>query len=111
MDYKCVTNLDDVKRYINGARITAFDFETAPDEMYRKEERAALNAHKSHIVGISFSVRPEAAIYVPVKHRRSRNVNDRIGLWVWLTDAVFQNPDVIKVAHNLSFETMFLRSI
>jgi len=30
MDYKCITTLDELREYINGAKILAFDFETSP---------------------------------------------------------------------------------
>ena len=54
--YKPIHTLEQLQEYLSGATLVAFDFETAPDEKYRKEEKAALDAHKSHIVGISFSV-------------------------------------------------------
>jgi hypothetical protein len=63
-----------LRDFLIDATAVAFDFETAPDEIYRaamcesvcereftrcslrREDKAALDAHKSHIVGISFSV-------------------------------------------------------
>ena len=36
--YRCITTLGGVREYLFGAKIVAFDFETAPDEPYRNEE-------------------------------------------------------------------------
>ena len=63
MGYRCVTALAELRAYLSGASPVAFDLETAPDENYRDEERAALDAHKSHVVGISFSVL-KTAVYI-----------------------------------------------
>ncbi len=35
MEYKCVTDLTELQDYLGGARLIAFDFETAPQEEYR----------------------------------------------------------------------------
>lgn len=106
--YRCVTTLGGVREYLSGAKIIAFDFETSPDDAFRSEERAALDAHKAHIVGISFSTAEGSAVYVPLAHRTGENAADQEAIWRWLTEAFFQNTEIIKVAHNLSFEAMFL---
>ena len=56
MEYRCLTDLEQIKEYVDNDRPIAFDFETSPNELYRREDKAALDAHKAHIVGISFSV-------------------------------------------------------
>ena len=106
--YKCVTAISDIKAYIDNDKPVAFDFETAPDEPYRREEKAALDAHKSHIVGISFSVEEGEAIYVPLAHNSGTNAEKQDELWLFLKAAVFENKFRIKIAHNLAFEAMFL---
>jgi len=108
MQYKCVTTLMALKDYLHDATPVAFDFETAPDAMYRNEERAALDAHKSHITGISFSVAEGSAIYVPLAHQIGENASEQDELWAWLKDKFFQNAEITKIAHNLAFESMFL---
>lgn len=62
--YRSITRLSDLADYINHAKAVAFDFETAPLPPYREEERAALDAHKSVIAGISLSVAEGDAVYV-----------------------------------------------
>jgi DNA polymerase-1 len=110
MQYKSVTTINEIENYLGEAAIIAFDFETAPMDGCRDEERAALDAHKSIIVGVSFSVAEGTAIYVPLTHRCGQNVNDPKEVMDYLKAAVFQNSKVTKVAHNLSFEAMFLYS-
>ena len=101
-EYKLAKRVDDVKKYIDGAKIISFDFETAPDEKYRSEQYAALDPHKSHIVGVSFSRDINTGIYAPMAHQNYKNLN---------MDALlseFANSGAVKIAHNLSFEAMFL---
>ncbi|WP_040197205.1 bifunctional 3'-5' exonuclease/DNA polymerase [Candidatus Soleaferrea massiliensis] len=111
MDYQCVKTFSEIKDYLGGATLVSFDFETSPLDDYRNEERAALDAHKAHIVGVSFSVAEKSAIYVPLAHRTGGNATDQEAIWHWLTGAFFQNTGIIKVAHNLSFEAMFLYAL
>jgi DNA polymerase I-like protein with 3'-5' exonuclease and polymerase domains len=80
--YKSVTKTQELRDYIGTAKVISFDFETAPDKQYRNEEKAAnparvaLDSHKSHIVGISFSVAEETAVYIPLTHKVGENVTD-----------------------------------
>jgi len=105
--YRVLTKLHDLQEYLKAAEIVAFDFETAPDEAYRDEDKAALDPHKSHIVGISFSNAESNAVYVPLTHRIGENASNLTALWKYLAE-LFARTDVIKVAHNLVFESMFL---
>ncbi len=76
-NYKCVTTIDAIKEYIGDSKVVAFDYETAPDDSYRDEDKAALDPAKSHIVRCSFSVEEYTGIYVPIAHRIGENI-DRI---------------------------------
>lgn len=109
-DYRCVTTLKEIEDYIGGAKIIAFDFETSPIAEYRNERNAALDAHRAAITGISLSTAEGSAIYIPLKHRAGDNANGE-EIMEWLKEAVFMNTGVIKVAHNLSFEGMFLYAL
>ena len=108
MDYSCVSTLNEIKEYLAGAAVVAFDFETSPRDEYHNEERAALDAHKAGITGVSFSVSEGSAIYVPMGHRGGGNVREPEEVMAFLREALFENGTVVKVAHNLSFEAMFL---
>ena len=107
MSYEVIYTLEQLQEYLSGAVFVAFDFETAPNEKYRKEEKAALDAHKSHIVGISFSIAEGDAVYLPLAHTVGENAADQEAVWNWL-DGFFTDPAVTKIAHNLAFESQFL---
>ena len=107
MSYNPIHTLDALQAYLSGATHVAFDFETAPTEKYRKEDKASLDAHKSRIVGISFSIAEGDAVYLPLKHQTDGNAADQTAIWKWL-EGFFASPDIVKIAHNLAFESQFL---
>ena len=111
MDYTCVLTLNKIKAYLAGAAVVGFDFETSPLDEYRSEDRAALDAHKAAITGVSLSVSEGSAIYVPLRHRTGKNIPKPEAVMAYLKTALFENPAVIKVAHNLAFEAMFLYAL
>lgn len=102
-EYKCVTTVDGIKEYIGNSPLVAFDFETAPDDSYREEDKAALDPAKSHIVGCSFSIKEGTGIYVPVAHRVGSNI-DKSAFFSFLA-AFLTNTEIIKIAHNIAFES------
>jgi len=99
--------LSEIQEYLKNTVLFAFDFETSPRDKWRNDKSAALDAHKADITGISFSVSEGTAIYVPLKHRSGRNAENQAAIWDYLK-LLFESKDVIKVAHNLAFESMFL---
>lgn len=104
-EYKVVTTVEEIRDYIGNAEVVAFDYETAPDDKYRDKDKAALDPAKSHIVTMSLSVREHTGIMIPVAHKIGKNI-DQDEFIAFLTDFLM-NPKVVKVAHNLSFESMF----
>jgi DNA polymerase-1 len=111
MKYRCVTDLAKLQDYLSGARLVAFDFETAPREECRRDEKAALDAHKADIVGVSFSISEGTAVYVPLRHKTGKNAGSPDKVMQWLVERVFANREIVKIAHNLSFEAMFLYAL
>lgn len=110
MNYRCETDLRKIEQYLHKADVVAFDFETATLPAYREDDKAALDAHRSHIVGVSLSVAEGSAIYVPLRHLRGPNA-DPEQIIPFLRGALWMNPAVVKVAHNLAFEAMFLYAL
>lgn len=102
-NYRCVTSVQEIQQYVSNAAVVAFDYETAPDEPYRMEEKAALDPAKSHIVGCSFSAKEHTGIYVPVAHKIGRNM-DGIAFFRFLQNFL-TNKNIVKVAHNIAFES------
>lgn len=103
--YKCVTTVEGIKEYIGDNEIVAFDYETAPLDAYRNEEKAALDPGKSRIVGCSFSVAIGTGIYVPIAHKVGENIpTDKFYTFL---KAFLTNERITKVVHNISFESAF----
>lgn len=102
-EYKCVTTVKGIKEYIGDNQRVAFDFETAPNDEFRNEDKAALDPAKAHIVGCSFSVKEGTGIYVPVAHRVGINI-DNIAFFSFLM-TFLTNKDIAKIAHNIAFES------
>ena len=74
-EYLTVRNIEEIEKYLGRADVVAFDFETSATDEYRDDEWSALDAHKSDITGISMSVEPDTAIYVPLRHKTNNNAN------------------------------------
>lgn len=102
-NYRCVTSVQEIQDYIGDSKIIAFDYETAPDETYRTEEKSALDPHKSHIVGCSFSVKEHTGIYVPVAHKIGENIEN--STFLHFLYSFLTNKNIIKIAHNIAFES------
>lgn len=111
MNYSCITNISELKAYIDNKKIIAFDFETAPTDDFRDCNKAALDPYKAVIVGISFSVEEGSAVYVPLRHRIGQNTVNVEEILKYLKTEIFESKYIIKIAHNLSFESMFLYHI
>lgn len=108
-NYKLCLSAEELKSYIGDSKIFAFDFETAPLDEYRSTPKASVDAHMSHIVGVSFSVEEHTGVYVPLCHKAGENGGNQSEVWEYLQE-LFTNPQIMKIAHNLSFEAMFLYS-
>lgn len=102
-EYKCVTTVDGIKEYIGNSPLVAFDFETAPDDPFRDEDKAALDPAKAHIIGCSFSIKEGTGIYVPIAHRIGINI-DKTDFFSFLT-SFLMNTTIVKIAHNIAFES------
>ena len=106
-DYKTIREIADIEKYIGNADVIAFDFETSPMDEYRSDDKAALDAHKSDITGVSISVEKGTGRYIPFRHRVGVNA-DITTVMEYLRQRLFQHPATVKIAHNMAFEAMFL---
>ena len=102
-NYRCVTSVQEIQQYIGDAAVVAFDYETAPDEPYRIEEKAALDPQKNHMTGCSFSVKEYTGIYVPVAHRVGENIE--LTSFLQFLRTFLTDKCIVKVAHNIAFES------
>ena len=102
-NYRCVTSVQEIQQYIGDAAVVAFDYETAPNEPYCMEEKAALDPQKSHMTGCSFSVKEYTGIYVPVAHRVGENIE--LTSFLQFLRTFLTDKCIVKVAHNIAFES------
>lgn len=110
MSYKLALNSKEIREYIGNHKLLALDIETSPFEKYRNDDRASLDAHKSSITGISFSVEKGTGIYVPFNHKVGRNA-DFVGTFDWIKRNILMNENLTVVIHNAAFETMFFYAL
>lgn len=106
-NYRMTTDLQVLADYLADAVLIAFDFETAPAAGWWADREAALDPHRGDIVGVSLAVAAGSAVYLPLGHHAGTNA-EAGAVWAFLRQRVFENPAVIKIAHNLAFEAKFL---
>ena len=110
MSYKLTLNIQDIKEYIGTYKLLALDIETSPLPLFRDDEKASLDAHKSSITGISFSVEENTGIYVPFNHKVGRNA-DFVETFNWIKNNILLNENLSVVIHNAAFESMFFYAL
>lgn len=104
-EYKVVTTLPAIREYMGDAKEAAYDFETAPDDAFREDDKAALDPAKSHICTMSISVADRTGIMIPVAHKTGTNMKHD-EFYKFLRDFL-SDRSITKVAHNMAFESMF----
>ena len=110
MSYRLALNIPKIWEYIGTHKLLALDIETSPLSSFRDDEKASLDAHKSSITGISFSVEKGTGIYVPFNHKVGRNA-DFVGTFDWIKRNILMNENLTVVIHNAAFETMFFYAL
>lgn len=110
MNYKLALSKEEIQEYIGSHNLLALDIETSPFEEYRNDNKASLDAHKSSITGISFSVEENSGIYVPFNHKVGRNA-DFVETFEWIKTNILLSENMTVVIHNAAFETMFFYAL
>lgn len=110
MNYKLALSKEEIQEYIGSHNLLALDIETSPFKEYRNDNKASLDAHKSSITGISFSVEENTGIYVPFSHKVGRNA-DFVETFEWIKNNILLNENMTVVIHNAAFETMFFYAL
>lgn len=83
----------------------SFDFETSTEDPV-----AEINiTEQNFIVGISFSWEKGLACYLPIRHD-NYSENWDVSVLLRFKD-IFENPDVLKIAHNIKFEDHWLQKL
>ncbi|MQF68814.1 DNA polymerase I [SAR202 cluster bacterium AD-804-J14_MRT_500m] len=97
-DYRLVNTEEGLKALVEALWESGrFSFDT---------ETTDLNSMKARLVGLSFSISPGTAWYVPVGHLEGR----QISLDDVLSDLrpLMEDPNVLKTGHNLNYDVMVL---
>ena len=110
MSYKLALNIQEIQEYIGTHKLLALDIETSPLPLFHDDDKASLDAHKSSITGISFSVEKGTGIYVPFNHKVGRNA-DFVETFEWIKNNILLNEKMTIVIHNAAFETMFFYAL
>ena len=110
LNYKLALSKEEIARYIENFKLLALDIETSPLPQYRNDEKSALDAHKSTITGMSFSVSKVSGIYVPFHHKVGLNA-DFVNTWDWIKQNILMDENLTVVVHNAAFETMFFYAL
>ena len=110
MNYKLALGKEEIQEYIGSHNLLALDIETSPFEEYRSDYKASLDAHRSSITGISFSVEENTGIYVPFNHKVGRNA-DFVETFNWIKNNILLNENLSVVIHNAAFESMFFYAL
>lgn len=99
-EYILVDSAEEAERIIGKlpeAEIVAVDLETTD-----------LNPLRARVVGISLSVEPQKAFYLPLHHTRGKNLPAEETLSKLA--AILQDPGVPKVGHNIKYDALVLRN-
>lgn len=108
-NYKCVTSLEELKAYLGDSKLVSFDYETSPDDDWRQDDKAALDAHRAHIVECSYSIAPHTGVSVPLCHKSGINMDwDE---WYAFHKELLESKDILKICHNIAFESQFSYAI
>ncbi len=110
MSYKLALDIQEIREYIGTHKFLALDIETSPLPLFRNDDKASLDAHKSSITGISFSVAECTGMYVPFNHKVGRNA-DFVETFEWIKNNILLNENMTVVIHNTAFETIFFYAL
>ena len=102
-NYKLGLDVNEVRNYVGDSNTVAIDFETAPDEPYRNEKKAALDPAKAHIIGVRISVEEATGIYTPIAHLSGSNI-DKEAILAFIR-GLLTSTQITKVVHNFAFES------
>jgi DNA polymerase-1 len=101
-DYRTITDLDALDEYI--ARIRA------AGRVALDTETTSQSAMAAALVGISLSVKPYEAVYIPVGHSRQLDDPEQLPLDVVIEHLrpVLADPEIEKTGHNIKYDVIVL---
>ena len=102
-DYKALTELNDIQSFINEVKEgewLSFDLETTSVEPMRCE-----------IVGLSFSTKKDAGIYIPIHYKEKMTdlFDDHLNIVLDIIRPIMENKNIPKTGQNVKFDALILR--
>lgn len=117
LDYRLVQTdeeYEELKKRLEASDVVAFDYETYEqgksgfaEQFEDSRNKAPIDFLDSKIAGVSFSVKPGQAFYVPVCHKDTRCFSEDQVLELLST----VREDAALVAHNLWFEYLITKNV
>ena len=103
-DYIIIQSLDELEKFVKSVKqkmILSFDIETD-----------GLNAMQNHIVGISFSMKEDTGVYIPIEFKnKSTNLfgNDDMLTVIDIIRPIMEDEDILKTGQNVKFDMLIYK--
>jgi DNA polymerase-1 len=98
--YKCIINekdLEDLIKTLNEKSAISVDTETS-----------SLNPLEADLVGISFSYAPNKAFYIPIAHKKFKNIKKET--IIKKIKPILEDPSIKKVGQNMKYDFIILKN-
>jgi len=98
--YKCIINekdLEDLIKTLNEKSAISVDTETS-----------SLNPLEADLVGISFSYAPNKAFYIPIAHKKFKNIKKETV--IKKIKPILEDPSIKKVGQNMKYDFIILKN-
>ncbi|GAG28840.1 unnamed protein product, partial [marine sediment metagenome] len=103
-DYQTLLSLKELDAFVTDckkASIVSFDLETTSVDPMRAE-----------IVGLSFSIRPNGGVYIPVRYLDKKEIHfgdDELATILETLRSVFESSDIPKTGQNVKYDSLILK--
>ncbi len=102
--YKTLTNLDELNHFISKVKEgqwLSLDLETT-----------SVNTMEADIVGLSFSIKKDSGVYIPIMHKDKTKKyfgEDELGSVLHILTPILENPSIPKTGQNIKFDLIILK--
>ena len=103
-DYKIIKSLDELNKFVKSVKqknILSFDIETD-----------GLNPMLNQIVGLSFSLKKDTGVYIPIRFKdKSKNLfgEDDISTVIEIIRPIMEDKNILKTGQNIKFDMLLYK--
>ena len=103
-DYKIIKSLDELNKFVKSVKqknILSFDIETD-----------GLNPMLNQIVGLSFSLKEDTGVYIPIRFKdKSKNLfgEDDISTVIEIVRPIMEDKNILKTGQNIKFDMLLYK--